>query len=139
MSAALVKQALEIVDPDFTTKASKKKTKTNSFLKEKLRNTSIQKGKNRLDLSREKRYTIEEARRSVKSKDQILRDNLYKLELIKKHSKVHLDPKATAHIIQRAVSRRPISSEQDASRVEKTAFTEEDFKKFEEEYMNSED
>ncbi|XP_060534484.1 active regulator of SIRT1-like [Cylas formicarius] len=112
MSASMVRKALELVDPDFGPRKNRK--------------------------SRGKaapKYTIVEARKRLKSKGEILEHNLKTLELIKKYSAVRLDRDATERIVDRAVSRRPAATKEDADDSKGTCFTEEDFEKFEKEYQ----
>lgn len=145
MSASLVKQSLEIVDSDFKSKGSKgkKKSKTEAFslLPEQYRfvgKTYTKTGKaQKVGVSVEKKYTVQDAKRKIKSKKQILEENLKKLELIRKNSQIVLDENSTTNIIERAVTRRPIKTKEKKYRKPETAFTEDDFKKFEEEYLNS--
>ncbi|CAG9767930.1 unnamed protein product [Ceutorhynchus assimilis] len=148
MSAAIVRQALEIVDPDYTyfkSKQSKKNSKSEAFSlypeKYKIIGKTYKKGKKaeKIGFPIEKKYTVQEAKTKLKSKKQILEENLRKLKLIQEHSKVTLNETTTKNIIERAVTRRPIKTEKNKQKSTKTAFTEEDFKKFEEEYLNSED
>jgi len=93
----------------------------------------------KIGLPVEKKYTVQDAKKNLKTKQQRIAENLRKLELIQKHSRVVLDDHSTNNIIERAVTRRPIKSQSKKSKDSKTAFTEEDFRRFEEEYLNSED
>jgi len=144
MSAAIVRQALEIVDPDFKTKGPRK-SKSNAFSlfpeKYKIIGRVSKKGAKaeKIGLPVEKKYTVQDAKKNLKTKQQRIAENLRKLELIQKHSRVVLDDHSTSNIIERAVTRRPIKSQSKKSKDSKTAFTEEDFRRFEEEYLNSED
>ncbi|XP_072392867.1 active regulator of SIRT1-like [Diabrotica undecimpunctata] len=141
MSAALVRKSLQIVDPQCGSKIGKRKGKSDVFAlahqNQKLIGKAQRKGKTEKVnlLSTEKKLTVAEARKYNKSKEQILQENLKKLELIKSASKVELDQKLVKQIIDRAVSRRPIRKIKPKQQ-KKTAFTEEDFKKFEEEYFD---
>ncbi|XP_030754791.1 active regulator of SIRT1-like [Sitophilus oryzae] len=143
MSAALVKQALEIVDPDFKTnnKASRRKNKTDasSLFPEHHRiiGKSYKKGKKeKIGLGFEKKLSVQEAKKQFKTKEQILKENLKKLEVIRENSKITLNKEQTKNIIERARTRRPIESRGKKSKQPKSAFTDEDFKKFEEEYFS---
>ncbi|XP_018577519.1 active regulator of SIRT1-like, partial [Anoplophora glabripennis] len=88
-------------------------------------------------LSHKNKINIVEAKRNFKTRDQILKENLEKLKLIKEASKVTLDKETINQIIERAVTKRPVKKVKKQKKDNsKTAFTEEDFKKFEEEYFD---
>ncbi|KAG5885203.1 hypothetical protein JTB14_012227 [Gonioctena quinquepunctata] len=142
MSASLVRKSLSIVDPQFNTNSKKRKrelfgrTPDSQKLLAKTYKKSGKKGAKVNLLSKEKKLTVTEARKHHKSKEQILRENLRKLELIKAASRVQLDEKKLNQIIERAVTRRPLENPAVLEKEEGTVFTEEDFKKFEEEYFD---
>ncbi|XP_066149146.1 active regulator of SIRT1-like [Euwallacea fornicatus] len=147
MSAAIVKKALELVDPEFcerkVSKRKNKSTSSSSLFPEKYKIGKFTSKANSFNLHphNSKKYTIQEAKRELtyKSKAEILKRNLKKLEKIHRHSKVVLDKTTTKNIVERAVTRRPITTKPKKSKKKNSTFTEEDFKQFEEEYMNSED
>ncbi|XP_066262017.1 active regulator of SIRT1-like [Euwallacea similis] len=147
MSAAIVRKALELVDPEFCEqKARKRKNKTissSSLFPEKYKIEKLAAEANSFNLHphNSKKYTIQEAKRELvyKSRSEILKRNLKKLEKIHRHSKVVLDETTTKNIVERAVTRRPITTKPKKSNQVNSTFTEKDFKQFEEEYMNSED
>ncbi|XP_975978.3 active regulator of SIRT1 [Tribolium castaneum] len=143
MSSALVQKALEIVDPDFRKQAKVKKSKNNTkdvfnLIPDKLKITKNISRKGRKEktgvLSTSKKLTVLEAKKTFKSKDEILKENLKKLKEIKNVCTIELDKETTEKIIQRAVTRRPVKEKKKRKKTQTTVFTEEDFKKFEEEY-----
>ncbi|XP_056632498.1 active regulator of SIRT1-like [Diorhabda sublineata] len=140
MSASLVRKGLQIVDPQYD-KPNKRKKKSDVFTLAPQNHKLIKKvqkqGKEfKINLlSTEKKLTVTEARKNNKSKEQLLEENLRKLKRIKKASRVQLDKNLVKQIIDRAVNKRPIRKIKPKTE-KKTAFTEEDFKKFEEEYLN---
>ncbi|KAB0797611.1 hypothetical protein PPYR_08604 [Photinus pyralis] len=125
MSAALVRESLEVVDADFNDKSKK----------------SIKKSKKRKNDQTElfptsKKISVSELRKNKRTKEQNLQENLEKLRLIREVCAIDLEENITNKIIERAVSRRPIKAKKVSKKAEKTAFTEEDFAKFEQEYLN---
>ncbi|KAF7273792.1 uncharacterized protein LOC143205862 [Rhynchophorus ferrugineus] len=141
MSAALVKQALEVVDPDFKTKGSKNKKKSDVLAllpqHHKTIGKSYKKGKKeKVGLAFKKKQTVQEAKKELKTKGQILKENLRKLELIKRNSIIILDKKHTQNIIERGRTKRPIERTEEKRKKSKTVFTDEDFEKFEKEYFS---
>ncbi|KAJ3664404.1 hypothetical protein Zmor_008579 [Zophobas morio] len=145
MSSALVQKALQIVDPDFH-KQSKGKThqSTKNVFglipeKQKITKNIIRKGhKEKVGvLSISKKLTVTEARKLIKSKDEILKENLKKLKQIQGACTIELDKETTEKILERAVTKRPVKAKKKTKKAQKTAFTEEDFKNFEEEYLDS--
>ncbi|KAF2904910.1 hypothetical protein ILUMI_01266 [Ignelater luminosus] len=143
MSASMVRKSLAIVDKDFNrnkgkTKSGKKKSVANLIPD----NHKIKKKINRKGhketvevLKTEAKLTVAEARKHCKSKDEILKENLRKLKLIQEHSKVDLEEEVTHQLIERAITKRPVKTKVKKG-VQKTAFTEEDFAKFEAEYFD---
>ncbi|EFA00824.1 hypothetical protein TcasGA2_TC003712 [Tribolium castaneum] len=143
MSSALVQKGLEIVDPDFRKQAKVKKSKNNTkdvfnLIPDELKITKNISRKGRKEktgvLSTSKKLTVLEAKKTFKSKDEILKENLKKLKEIKNVCTIELDKETTEKIIQRAVTRRPVKEKKKRKKAQTTVFTEEDFKKFEEEY-----
>ncbi|KAK4877293.1 hypothetical protein RN001_009799 [Aquatica leii] len=123
MSASIVRKSLEIVDSDFSSKGkSSKKSKKN-------------KKQNEI-LPSQRKVTVTEIRKKSKTKDQRLRENLAKLKLIKKICTIDLDKNVTRKIIKRGVTKKPVHIKEKSKKPKKTAFTEEDFAKFEQEYFN---
>lgn len=86
-------------------------------------------------ISTKRKLTITEARKESQLKQELLKENLQQLEQIKKLCTINLDKKVTNQIIERAVSKRPIRNKPKPKKEKATAFTEEDFKRFEEEYF----
>ncbi|XP_023012379.1 uncharacterized protein [Leptinotarsa decemlineata] len=143
MSTSLVRKSLSVVDPQFNVNSKKKRKNElfglNSDNKKILAKTYKKGGKKDSKvnlLSKEKKLTVSEAKKTYKSKEQILKENLRKLELIKTASKVEIDEKTVKQIIERAVTRRPLTNTPAKEKDQGTVFTEEDFKKFEEEYFD---
>ncbi|KAJ8978134.1 hypothetical protein NQ317_014189 [Molorchus minor] len=132
MSASLVRKGLEIVDPENckNTGHKKKKKKQEVFglipdnhkYVAKIKANSASKVNL---LSTSTKLTITEARKKIKSKEDILKRKLTKIRTYKK-------------IIERGVTKRPVHivGKSKKKKDKKTAFTEEDFRKFEEEYLN---
>ncbi|RZB40501.1 hypothetical protein BDFB_005743 [Asbolus verrucosus] len=143
MSSALVQKALEIVDPEFNkgSKGKKSKQSKNVFNlmpeNHKITTTINRKGrKEKISLvATSKKLTVTEAKKNLKSEKTILKNNLKKLREIRKASTIELDKKITEQIIERAVTKRPVKAKPKSKKIQKTAFTDEDFKKFEEEYL----
>lgn len=88
------------------------------------------------DNTRPHKLNIVEIRKKRKSQSEILNANLEKLKLIKEICTIEIEKEAVHKLIERAVTRRPIKSKPKSKKSQKTAFTEEDFKKFEEEYFD---
>jgi len=87
-------------------------------------------------LQTEAKITVAEARKTSKSKEQILKANLKKLKLIQEACSIDLDKEVTSQLIRRAVTKRPVEFKNKSKKNQKTAFSEEDFAKFEEEYFD---
>lgn len=79
-----------------------------------------------------KKLNINDLRKKQKSTD---KSNLRKLELLREVCKIQLDKETTRQLFERAATRRPVRSKQKKKKSVKTAFTEEDFEKFEKEYF----
>jgi hypothetical protein len=143
MSAALVQKALEVVDPDFNKYSKGKKPKNAESVfhlmpeSQKITKNITRKGRKEKVgvLATSKKLTVLEAKKNFKSKDEILRENLKKVKEIRKACRIELDKETTEKIIERAVTRKPVKAKKKTKKAQKTAFTEEDFKKFEEEYV----
>lgn len=158
MSSALVKQSLALIDADFklssgmytiksfsipfiffSTEKQKlpKQKHAKDLIPENQRLYKQTKDKNKQSLLQSNRkLTILEARKTLKTKEQIIKKNKEKLAKIKKICKLNLDKKLTKQIIARAVTRKPLKNLETKKKSQKTVFTDEDFKKFEEEYMD---
>ncbi|KAF5276513.1 hypothetical protein FQA39_LY06582 [Lamprigera yunnana] len=122
MSSSIVRKSLSIVDSDFSGKGKLLKKNKKKAQKD--------------ILTSEKKITVTELRRKNKSKDQIQKENLEKLKLIQEICTVELPENITKKIIERGVTKKPIHIKEKPKKVVKTAFTEEDFEKFEREYFN---
>ncbi|KAJ8924564.1 hypothetical protein NQ315_000713 [Exocentrus adspersus] len=143
MSASLVRKGLEIVESAHDTGYKRNKRKKEVFQlvpeNQKVIAKNRQKG-GKVEtvnlLSHKNKVNVTDIRKKIKTKDQILKDNLKKLKLIKKASRISLDKDIIHQIIERAVTRRPVTKKKQQEKDKKTVFTEEDFKKFEEEYFD---
>nr|XP_022909280.1 active regulator of SIRT1-like [Onthophagus taurus] len=144
MSAALVRKSLALVDETFAENQKhnlKKQKKVFDFVPEnkriikKVRTPRTNKTKKVDVLQSTKKLTIVEARKKIKSKGEILKSNLEKIAKIRNISTVNLDKEIIENIFTRGRTRRPVPPQSKPKKDEKTAFTEEDFKKFEEEYF----
>ncbi|KAL3271432.1 hypothetical protein HHI36_021918 [Cryptolaemus montrouzieri] len=127
MSSSIVKQALEIVDRDDLRQQryrQKKEKKAKDVLA----------AKHLKDLHGSKKLTISELRKTFTPKEEIYEKNLKKLALLRKITTVQIDEEIRNQIIERSVTKRPITSKSKKKKDKQTVFTEEDFKKFEEEY-----
>ncbi|KAK9883802.1 hypothetical protein WA026_001996 [Henosepilachna vigintioctopunctata] len=126
MSSSIVKQSLAILESDDLTlpKKNKKEKKTKDIFA----------GKHLKDLQGTKKISLSETRKTLLSKEEIYKKNLKKLELLKQVTTLKLDEEIKNRIIQRNVTKRPVKGKSKKKKDKKTVFTEEDFKKFEEEY-----
>lgn len=86
-------------------------------------------------LQTSKKFTVQEAKKTHKNEEDILKTNLKKLKKIREVCTIELDKETTERIIERAVTGRPVKAKKKKKKEQKTAFTEDDFKKFEEEYL----
>lgn len=126
MSSSLVRKSLAIVEQNKDFKQIKKKSAS-------LKVPSNHKVHN---FQGKTKLTIGEARKQlVNSQTKILKSNLKKLKKIRQIEKVQLDDRLKEKILQRAVTKRPVKSQKKLKVDQKSAFTEEDFKKFEAEYF----
>lgn len=96
--------------------------------------TSFAVGKVNL-LNTTKKLTVTELRKSQDKKAKTLKAQLKKAHLLREICKVELDKETTRTIIERAVTRRPVRPKRNSKKSQKTVFTEEDFKRFEEDYF----
>lgn len=135
MSSALLRKSLALCDPDLEEFASQKKRgkKIKKELKVKPRETQLSKSQ---VLRGDRKVTIQEAKANFLKKKDILKENLKRIKLMRKKGKVELNSDITEKLIERALTRKPIKNKPKEEKEKKTAFTEEDFKKFEEEYLD---
>ncbi|XP_018336096.1 active regulator of SIRT1 [Agrilus planipennis] len=140
MSAALVRKSLEIVDPELKIFKGKKKKKEVEVPQNFKVTKKISHSKNKVSqvnvLQQNRKLTVAEAKKSKRSEDQILKENLRKLKAIRESCKLNLNKNIVEKIIERAVTKRPVKIKK-KSKEKKTAFTEEDFAKFEEEFIDN--
>lgn len=87
-------------------------------------------------LTRSNKISITELVKERKLKENILTENLKKLKKLQRICTIDLDKEVTRQLIERAVTKRPVKLRKKTKVSKKTAFTEEDFKKFEEEYFD---
>lgn len=127
MSAALVKKSLQLSETNCEkSKNNKKRNKT------KARVTKVNK---QHQIISNKKLSVEEARKSLKKREEILKNNLQVLKSAKEACKVKINKDTTEQILERARRRSQRYPKEVEVAREETAFTEEDFKKFEEEYF----
>lgn len=125
MSSALVKKSLLLCDADQKGKKLKK-SKLKGIVTKINKNTTLKSAK---------KVTVQEAIKLQKVREETFRENLERLREAKKANVVRLDEEITSTIIERAVPRWYMKQETVDTTKEGTLFTEEDFKKFEEEYI----
>lgn len=87
-------------------------------------------------LTRNSKTSITEVVKQHTSREDILKQNLRKLKRIKRICTIDLDQEVTRQLIERAVTKRPVKLRKKTKGTKKTVFTEDDFKKFEEEYFD---
>lgn len=83
-----------------------------------------------------KKLTVSELRKKQKNKKNSTGEALKKLHKLRKVCKIQLDKETTRQLFERAVTGRPVKQRNKSQKSKKTAFTEEDFKRFEEEYFD---
>lgn len=130
MSAALVRKSLEIVDEDRVPKTKKQKKE--------MKAKHIFGGGKLKNMEGSKKLTISELRKTMKPKEEIYKKNLEKLKLIKSLTTIKLNEDTLNKIIERGVTKKPVCGKPKTKKNKKdkeTVFTEEDFRKFEEEYV----
>lgn len=126
MSTSLLKKGLILCED----------TKPQRSLVKKLKNPKARvtkKDKNNY-IKSHKKFSVNEARRQLESQKEILKHNLQMLKNAKKNLKVTLNKETADQIVERATSRK-FKSFKSVEEEKGTVFTEEDFKKFEEEYF----
>lgn len=124
MSSALLKKALSLCESDQKKKTSKHKGKT--------RVTKLDK---KQIIQGNRKITVAEAREQLKAREKILTDNLQMIKEARKASTVKIPRELSEQIVQRAIPRKNRKHKETEEVNEETLFTEEDFKKFEEEYV----
>lgn len=133
MSSALLRKSLALCDPDLEQSNNLKSKRSKKDKKLKARVTKLDK---KQVITSDKKVSVIEAREKLKAKEKILQDNLARIKLLKKKCAVKLDKDIADKVIERALTRKPIIPKIEEKPEESTAFTEEDFKKFEEEYVD---
>ncbi|KAH0549385.1 uncharacterized protein LOC123261597 [Cotesia glomerata] len=135
MSNSLVRASLEIINIGDNVKLDKKKKKkTNDILGLIPANHRVNK-KNKKDSSvftHNRKVTINEARKKLADKKDLTEENIEKLLHLSSFS---VNTEVITKLIERAVSKRAVVEKEKPKEEEATAFTEEDFAKFEEEFM----
>ncbi|GLV31588.1 hypothetical protein CBL_07349 [Carabus blaptoides fortunei] len=133
MSSALLRKSLALCDPDLEQSNNLKSKRNNKEKKLKARVTKLDK---KQVITSNKKVSVTEAREKLKTKERILQENLARIKLLKKKCAVKLDKDIADKVIERALTRKPIAPKIEKKPEESTVFTEEDFKKFEEEYVD---
>ncbi|XP_012274230.1 active regulator of SIRT1 [Orussus abietinus] len=135
MSNSLVRKSLEILNYEKDLKQGKKKKErsksTLDLIPAKHRTVSRRKADTTAVLRRSSKITVHEAKKQLCSKTDPIEENVQRLLLL---SSGHLDTETFDKHINRAVKQYVPKKEKPAV-PETTAFTEEDFKKFEQEYI----
>ncbi|XP_043486140.1 active regulator of SIRT1-like [Polistes fuscatus] len=141
MSNSLVRKSLELSGyNDFKKEKKKKKNKHNGYKG----TLELIPAKHRIVSSKEKtninnifgwskKVNIEEAKKRLESKKDLTEENVQNLLLL---SSNHLDQHMVDKVLKRAVEKRYTKKLKKKKKQESTVFTEEDFKKFEEEYID---
>lgn len=140
MSNSLVRKGLELLDYEKTIKREKKKRKHANYkgaldlIPAKHR---ILSGSDKSDLGtilgRSSKVTVYETQKKLATQEDPTAENVQRLLML---SKNHIDQNTINKLIDRAVKKRYIPKPQKPKEPETTAFTEEDFKKFEQEYVD---
>nr|XP_050860944.1 active regulator of SIRT1-like isoform X2 [Vespula vulgaris] len=136
MSNSLVRKSLELSGYD-DMKKEKKKKKHNGYkgtlelIPTKYRIiTSKEKTNINNILDRSNKVTVYEAKKRLETKKDLMEENIQNLLLLSSNC---LDQHT---VLKRAVKKRYIPKEKKKAKQESTVFTEEDFKKFEQEYVD---
>ncbi|XP_043678247.1 active regulator of SIRT1-like isoform X2 [Vespula pensylvanica] len=136
MSNSLVRKSLELSGYD-DMKKEKKKKKHNGYkgtlelIPTKYRIiTSKEKTNINNILGRSNKVTVYEAKKRLETKKDLIEENIQNLLLLSNNC---LDQHT---VLKRAVKKRYIPKEKKKAKQESTVFTEEDFKKFEQEYVD---
>lgn len=141
MSNSLIRKSLELSGyNDFKKEKKKKKNKHNGYKG----TLELIPAKHRIISSKEKtninnifgwskKVNIYEAKKKLESKKDLTEENVQNLLLL---SSNHLDQHTVDKVLKRAVEKRYTKKLKKKKKQESTAFTEEDFKKFEEEYID---
>lgn len=127
MSAALLKKSLSLCDG-----INKSKTNSKKLKKQQARVTQIGK---KCELKSDRKLSVIEARQQLKSQEETLKSNIQMLKKAKKACKVKLSKEITDQFLERATSRKYTTPKEIEINKEETVFTEEDFNKFQEDYI----
>lgn len=137
MSKFLVQKSLELLDFDKEVKQGKvKKRKRDKGIfdlipvNHRLTSNRSKSNKN-IVIERSSKLNINEAKKRLEAKSDPTEENIKKLLLLGNN---RIDPETADRLIERAVKKRYLLKE-DPKEEETTAFTEEDFKNFEKEYL----
>ncbi|KAG7205427.1 hypothetical protein KM043_007420 [Ampulex compressa] len=139
MSNSLVRKGLELLGYDNDPKQEKKKRKYTKYkgaldlipTKHRIisKNDTTDLGS---ILGRSGKTTVYETRKRITARKDPTEENVRRLLTL---SSSRIDPETADKLLNRAVKKRYIPKEEKPKETEKTVFTEEDFKKFEEEYV----
>ncbi|XP_046830265.1 active regulator of SIRT1-like [Vespa crabro] len=139
MSNSLVRKSLELFEYD-DLKKEKKKKKHNSYkgtlelIPAKHRIISFKEKTNINNiLGRSNKVTVYEAKKRLESKKDLMEENIQNLLLLSSNC---LDQHTVDKVLKRAVKKQYIPKKKKKPKQESTAFSEEDFKKFEQEYVD---
>ncbi|XP_074111579.1 uncharacterized protein LOC141535518 [Cotesia typhae] len=135
MSNSLLRASLEIINTGDDVKLDKKKKKkANDILGLIPANHRINKKikKDSSVFTHNRKVTINEARKKLADKKDLTEENIEKLLHLSSFS---VNREVATKLIERAVSKRAVVEKEKIKEEEATAFTEEDFAKFEEEFM----
>ncbi|KAL2738160.1 active regulator of SIRT1-like isoform X1 [Vespula maculifrons] len=109
------KGTLELIPTKYRIITSKEKTNINNIL------------------DRSNKVTVYEAKKRLETKKDLMEENIQNLLLLSSNC---LDQHTVNKVLKRAVKKRYIPKEKKKAKQESTVFTEEDFKKFEQEYVD---
>ncbi|XP_011168933.1 active regulator of SIRT1-like [Solenopsis invicta] len=143
MSNSLVHKSLELLGYEREVQRlqgeSKKKRKKRKDTKYKgvldlipIKHRIVSKNDHDTILDRSSKTTVYETQKRLAEQKDPTDENVQRLLLL---SSNHLNPKTANNLLQRAVGNKYIPEQKKPKKSEQTAFTEEDFKKFEQEYM----
>ncbi|KAK2587691.1 hypothetical protein KPH14_003808 [Odynerus spinipes] len=139
MSNSLVRKSLELSGYE-DLKKEKKKKKQNGYkgalelIPAKHRIISPKEKTNiNIVLGRVSKTTVYEVKKQIESKQDNTEENVKNLLLL---SSNRIDRKTVNKVLKRAAKKRHVAKEKKKVKQETTAFTEEDFKKFEQEYVD---
>ncbi|XP_008555892.1 uncharacterized protein LOC103577146 [Microplitis demolitor] len=135
MTKSLVRASLELININDDIKKDKKKKKKSGDISNLIPANHRVSKKNKsgsIIFTHNRKLTVHEARKKLADKKDPTEDNIEKLLLLSNYS---VDSDTAAKLFERAVKKRPVLEAEKPKEEEPTAFTEEDFAKFEAEFM----